>query len=164
MLIFGLQEKKNTNKFMREREERELAREIIRQVQDNTQDFDQEVEEVLRIGRYREGGKRPLKVRMRSQVAVEEIMARTGKLADSIEHKNTWLKRDMSLEEREKERVLQNEAKEKNEVRTEIERKKFYWRVLDMRLRKWFIRGGEEVREIMQQTAEQTKGETKKQE
>ncbi|MPC10783.1 hypothetical protein E2C01_003423 [Portunus trituberculatus] len=40
------------------------------------QELDQEVEEVIRLGRYSEEGRRPVKVRMRSQVAVQEIMAR----------------------------------------------------------------------------------------
>ena len=113
MVIFGLGEKKNPNKFVREREEREMARQVIKMVQDSSQALDQEVEEVHRIGRYCERGNRPLKVRMRSQMAVEEIMARTGKLAESAEYKDIWLKRDMNLKEREKERMLRNEAKEK---------------------------------------------------
>ncbi|MPC75366.1 hypothetical protein E2C01_069752 [Portunus trituberculatus] len=86
-----------------------------------------------------------MKVRMRSQVAVEEVMARKGKLADDTEHKNIWIKRDMNLEEREKESVKKYEAKEKNEKRTEIEKKNFYWKVLDMRLKKWYLRKKEEV-------------------
>lgn len=44
------------------------------------QTLDQEVEEVIRLGRYSEEGERPMKVKMRSQVSVEEIMARKGKL------------------------------------------------------------------------------------
>ncbi|MPC70858.1 hypothetical protein E2C01_065119 [Portunus trituberculatus] len=56
-----------------------------------------------------------MKVRMRSQVTVEEIMARKGKLADDIEHKDIWIKRDMNLEEREKEKVLRSEPKEKKQ-------------------------------------------------
>lgn len=73
------------------------------------------MEEAYRIGKYSEGGKKPLKVRMRSQVAVEEILARIGKLAESSEYKNIWVKRDMDLEEQEKERDLRNEAKEKKQ-------------------------------------------------
>ncbi|MPC57240.1 hypothetical protein E2C01_051218 [Portunus trituberculatus] len=92
--------KKNPNKFMRERDERELAKTIIKQVQDSTQELDQAVEEVIRLGRYSEGGRRPIKVRMRSQVAVEEITTRKGKLADDTEQKDMWIKRDMNLEER----------------------------------------------------------------
>ncbi|MPC10357.1 hypothetical protein E2C01_002991 [Portunus trituberculatus] len=130
---------------MREREERELAKTIIKQDQDSTQELNQEVEEVIRSGRYSEGAKRSMKVRMKSQVGVEEIMARKGKLADDTEHKDIWIKRDMNLEEREKEKVLRNEAEEKNEKRTEIEKKNFYWSVLDKRLKKWYLRKKEEV-------------------
>ncbi|MPC69425.1 hypothetical protein E2C01_063650 [Portunus trituberculatus] len=91
-----------------------MAKTVIKQVQDNTQEFDQEVEEVIRLGRYSEGG-RPMKVKMRSQVAVEEIMVRKGKLADDVDLKEMWIKRDMNLEEREKQKVLRSEAKEKKQ-------------------------------------------------
>ncbi|MPC58110.1 hypothetical protein E2C01_052105 [Portunus trituberculatus] len=93
--------------------ERELDKTIIKQVQDSMQELDQEVEEVIRLGRYSEGSRKPVKVRMRSQVVVEEIMGRKGKLANDTEHKDIWIKRDMNLEERKKEIVLINEAKEK---------------------------------------------------
>ncbi|MPC43638.1 hypothetical protein E2C01_037290 [Portunus trituberculatus] len=85
-----------------EREEKELAKTIIKQVQDSTQELGQEVEEVIRLARFSEGGRRPMKVRIRFQVAVEDIMAGKGKLADDTEHKDIWMKRDMNLEEREK--------------------------------------------------------------
>lgn len=150
MVIFGLNEKKNPNKFAREREEREVAKQVIKTVQDSTQNFDQEVEEVIRLGRFQEGRARPLKVRLRSQMSVEEIMARSGKLADNPEYKDVWVKRDMNSEERERERTLRNEAKEKNEKRSESEKKIFYWRVLDMRLRKWYLQRKEEEMQVTQ--------------
>ena len=124
-VIFGMKKKKNPNKFTRKREERELGKTVIKQVQDSTQELDQEMEEVIRLGGYSEGGRRPMKVRMRSQVAVDEIIARKGKLADDTEHKDIWIKKDMNLEESEKEKVLRSEAKERNEKRTEIEKKHF---------------------------------------
>ena len=40
---------------------------------------------------------------MRSKVATEEILARTGKLSE-IEYKNVWKKHDMNEDEREKPR------------------------------------------------------------
>ncbi|MPC83970.1 hypothetical protein E2C01_078694 [Portunus trituberculatus] len=92
-----------------------MPKTIIKRVQDGTEEFDQEVEEVIRLGRYSEGVKRPMKVKMRSQVAVEEIMARKGKLADDVDHKEIWIKRDMSLDEREKEKAVRREAMEKIE-------------------------------------------------
>ena len=73
MVIFGLQEKKNPVRMVREREEKELARNIISLVQDEDQGLEKEIEEVHRIGEYCEGGKRPLTIKMRSQVAVEEV-------------------------------------------------------------------------------------------
>ncbi|MPC16829.1 hypothetical protein E2C01_009665 [Portunus trituberculatus] len=79
-------------------------------VQDSTQKLEQEVEEVTRLGRFSEGVRRLMKVRMRS---VEKIMTRKRKLADDTEHKDIWIKRDMNLEDTEKEKVLRNEAKEK---------------------------------------------------
>ncbi|MPC95095.1 hypothetical protein E2C01_090291 [Portunus trituberculatus] len=58
--IYGMRDKKNPNKFTRECEEREMAKTVIKRVQDSTQEFDQEVEEVIRLARYSEGGKRPM--------------------------------------------------------------------------------------------------------
>ncbi|MPC36244.1 hypothetical protein E2C01_029695 [Portunus trituberculatus] len=72
-----------------------MVKTVIKQVQDSTQEFDQEVEEVIRLGRCSEGGGRPLKVKMRSQGAVEEIMTRKGKLANDVDHKEIWIKRDI---------------------------------------------------------------------
>lgn len=145
LVFFGVQEKKNPVKFVREKEEKEVVKKLISVIQDEEQGLEKEIEEVYRLGKYSEGSKRPLKVKMRSQVGVEEILARTGKLAGNSEYSQIWIKRDMSQEEREKERELRNEAKVKNERRTETEKKKFYWRVLDMKLRKWYIREGEGV-------------------
>ncbi|MPC68169.1 hypothetical protein E2C01_062366 [Portunus trituberculatus] len=65
-VIFGMKEKKNPNKFTRECEERELVKTVIKRVQDSTQELDQEVEEVIRLGRYSEGGRRPMKMRIKS--------------------------------------------------------------------------------------------------
>ena len=145
MVIFGLPEKKNPIKFVREREEKEVVQKLIKTIQEEGQELEKEVEEVYRLGKYSEGSKRPLKIKMRSQVGVEELIARTGKLAGTPEYSHIWIKRDMNQEERDKEKKLRNEAREKNEKRTETEKKKFYWRVLDMRLRKWYIREEEEV-------------------
>ena len=95
-----------------------------------------------------------MKVKPRSQTTVEEILTRTGKLAENTKYKNIWIKRDMNMEERD----LKDEAKEKNERRTETEKKKFYCRVLYMKLRKWYIR---ETIETQQRTVEaQEEGES----
>ncbi|MPC70536.1 hypothetical protein E2C01_064787 [Portunus trituberculatus] len=45
-----MKEKKTPNKFMREREERELAKTVIKQVQDSTQELDQEEDTMKGVG------------------------------------------------------------------------------------------------------------------
>lgn len=85
---------------------------IITLIQDEEQELEKEVEKVYRLGKYSEDSKRPLKVKRRSQVGVKEIMARTRKLAGNSEFNQIWIKRDIN-QEREKERILRNEAKEK---------------------------------------------------
>ena len=65
-----------------------MAKEIIEIVQDREQGLEKEVEEVHRSGRYNEEGIRPLKVNLRSQTTVEEILARSGKLADNTKYEN----------------------------------------------------------------------------
>ena len=80
----------------RERGERN-SKKVIGQEQDHTQSLEQEVEETHKFGKYNEGNTRPLKVRMRSQLAVEEITARANRLAQTEEYKDIWIKRDMNL-------------------------------------------------------------------
>ncbi len=151
MIMYGLREKRNPVKTVRERDEREMVKRIVSFLQDDEQELEREVEEVYRMGKYKEGEKRPLKVKMRSQGAAEELLARTGKLAGSEEYKNIWVKRDMNLEEREREKELRHEAKEKNERRTETEKEEFYWKIVDGKLRKWYNRERkEEAQEIQE--------------
>ena len=78
---------------------------------------------------------------------MEEILARSGKLAENSEYKKIWIKKDMNREEREREREVREEAKEKNDRRTESEKQKFYWRILDMKLRRWYYREQLEVQQ-----------------
>ena len=49
----------------------------------------------------------------------------------------------MNEEERAKMTEMVKEMKTKNDMRTETEKEKFYWKIRDQILRKWFI-GGED--------------------
>ena len=44
----------------------------------------------------------------------------------------------MNVEERNKTKELLKEAKQKNETQTEQEMRKFYWRVIDLDIKKWY--------------------------
>ena len=75
-------------RIKREKEETKCIKEILKQLNDedgNTK-FEEEVEEVMRLGLYIEGGVRPIKLRLKTQTATEEILARTYKLRDIAEY------------------------------------------------------------------------------
>ena len=141
MVLFGQREVKQSIKGLREKDELKKAKEIIAKLNTESDDkYEDEIEEVFRLGKYVEGGARPLKIRFRSQNTVEELLWRTSKFSKEEELKNLWLRRDLNEEERNRLKELVQTAKEKNEERTEEEKKAFFWRVLDSRLRKWYIR------------------------
>ena len=102
---------------------------------------------MFRLGKYVEGKSRPMKIRLRSQASAEEVMAGSWRLAGKDEYKRVWLRNDLNEEERAKLSQLWETAKEKNLTRTAEEEVKFYWKVKDMKLRKWYIRK-ENMREV----------------
>ncbi|MPC66287.1 hypothetical protein E2C01_060434 [Portunus trituberculatus] len=51
----------NPNKFMRERRER-IGQNYYQTGPDSTQELEQEVEKVIRLGRFSEGGRRAMKI------------------------------------------------------------------------------------------------------
>ena len=125
----------------REVREKKVAEGVLGAVQDGNTEaraLGDDIEEVVRLGKYEEGKQRPMRIRMRSQVAAEQALAGSWRLAKREEYKKVWVRPDLNEEERAKLNELWNEAKEKKQSRTETEKRRFYWRVIDMRLRKWY--------------------------
>lgn len=108
-------------------------------------DMSGDVEEIMRLGTYEESKDRPLKIRMKTQVAAEGLLRYSWKLKTNEDTKMIYIRRNMTEEERVKVREMMTEAKEKNEARSEEEKKKFFWRVRNERLKKWWI--GERTQE-----------------
>ena len=52
-------------------------------------------------------------MRMKAQLTVEGITVRAGRLAQSLEYKDIWFKRNKNLKERQKQKDLSQEAKQK---------------------------------------------------
>ena len=144
VIVFGLKERVQPVTTTRERDELVLAKEVVASVKEVNSEIEEEVEEVYRLGRYKEGGERPMKIKFRSQTVVNEIINRTWKLSENEKFKKVWIRRDLNEEERKKMSELYMEAKQKNDQRKEEEMLKFYWRVKDSRLRKWYVRRVEE--------------------
>ena len=102
-------------------------------------DMSGEVEEIMRLGTYEDGKDRPLKIKMKTQVAAEAILRDSWKLNGKDDMKMVYIRRNMTEEERVKVREMITEAREKNAARSEEEKKKFFWRVRNERLKKWWI-------------------------
>ena len=127
VVMFGVKEEKNPDKVIRERYEINKIRSILSGLgEDWVQD---EVEEIVRLGRYIEGRSRPMKVRLYSQAAAEEILRNSWKLKELEPYKKVFIRRNMTEEERDKLNELITTVRQKNEERTDEERNQFFWRI-----------------------------------
>ena len=139
-IVFGLEEKHNLIRYKREKEETQNIKEVIQVLNDEEEEaLEKEIDEVQRIGKYKEGGKRPIRIKFKSQTAAMEVLQRTGKLKETEKYKSVWIKKDLNEEERVQEKELWNEMKEKNGQRSEEEKKKFYFKVRDGKIKKWYM-------------------------
>ena len=140
VLIFGMKEDNIPHRLQREKTEKENIKKIMKEVKSDDSNLENEIEEHKRLGKYEEGKRRPVKIKFRSQLDVEEALAGANKLAKTETFKNIWIKKDLNEEERARINELWTEAKAKNEERTEAQKKVFYWKVIDMKVRKWYIK------------------------
>lgn len=99
----------------------------------------------MRLGAYEEGKSRPLKLKLKSPGAAEALLRRAWKLKDYEETKSIYIRRNMTQEERTKIKKMVTEVREKNEARTKEEKTKFFWRVRNGRLKKWWIKQTEQA-------------------
>ena len=144
VLIFDMKEDIIPHRLQREKTERENINKIMKEVKSDDSNLENEIEEYKRLGKYEAGKIRPVKVKFKSQLDAEEALAGASKLARKEGFKNIWIKKDLNEEERAKINELWTEAKAKNEERTEAQKKAFYWKVMDMKIRKWYIKPREE--------------------
>lgn len=75
-------------RYEREKHEKQLAEDIVSEVEDDGIKLEEEIEEVVRIGNYTEGEQRLMKIRFRSQTKAEDILAKSWKLVNKEEFKN----------------------------------------------------------------------------
>lgn len=141
VIVFGLKEKVLPSRNERVKDEMKVARDIISEVGDDNMELDEEIEEVYRLGKYEEGRARPMKIKLRTQAAVMKVLGRTWKLAQTEEFKRVWIREDLNEDQRAKRNEAIQEAREKNDQRSEEEKSRFFWRVLDGKVRKWFTKG-----------------------
>ena len=140
VILFGVKEENIVDRLERERKEKEKIRKIVTEGVEDEERAMGQVEEFYRIGKFEENKDRPLKIKFATQIQAEEVINGAWKLASKVEWKKVWINRDLDEEERVKQRELIGEAKEKNDSRTEEERKKFYWKVVDLKIRRKYYK------------------------
>ena len=82
---------------MRIKRESNCIKEILKQLNDEDENtkFKKEAEEVMRLDPYIEGV-RPIKLRLKTQTATKEILARTYKFRDIAENKDVFIEKSMN--------------------------------------------------------------------
>ncbi len=92
-MVFGLKEECTLQWTEREKKENICVEKLVGALQEE-KELIGEIEEIKRLGRYVKGGQRPMKIRFRSQVAAEETLSKSWKLAKVEEYIQVWIKKD----------------------------------------------------------------------
>ena len=138
-IVFGMTEKHTPIRSIRQKEESMKIKELIKVLNEESEDLEEEIDEIKRMGKYTEGGKRPVRIKFKSQTTATEVLNRTGKLNEREEYKTVWIQKDLNKEERAEMKELCRVRNEKNEQRTEEEKMRFYWKIRDGKLKKWYL-------------------------
>ena len=135
-----MKEQNITYKPKRIKEEMKTVRDLLKNLNDaERMELEEEVEEIHRLGSYKVGESRPIKVLLKSQQATEEILYRTTKLREVEGCEEVYIRKNRNEEERRIHSNMLEEARRRNDERTEDEKKKFFWRVMGERVRKWYV-------------------------
>ena len=140
VILFGDIEKEI--RAPQERKEADMikVREVIAEIDEDARGWAQDVEEVRRLGLYKQGEMRPIKVCFKSKSTVEEIISFTWRLNKKDGYKHVTIRRDLTTEERKLLKEKTDEAKRKNEQRSEEEQSQFFWKVCGKIVRKWYVK------------------------
>lgn len=161
IIVFGDIEEHIIERKARDKEEINKVKTLIKHVDEEGNNWRDDIEEVRRMGKYSKGNTRPMRVQFRSRVTVDAIMNVTWRLNLTSKFKKITIRKDMSIEDRNIRKELQTEANVKNGERTKEDEKKFFWRVWEGKLKKWYIKRRDEVgreREMVRVTGEKAEG------
>lgn len=160
IVIFGIEEEEIRDYEERKKSEVCKAGSLFSEIDDIGRNWEEEVEEIHRVGRYEKGKSRPLKVKFKVKAVAEEVMSKTWKLGKSENLKKYGIRNELTREEREIVKAKVDEVKQRNEERTEEDKKNFFWKVVGGKeIRKWYYRGARPRQNIQAETTQQTEAE-----
>ena len=148
VIIIGTKEKEINNRIIRDRDELSNIMKIMNKISEEITEKD--IEEFHRVGKYESGKHRAMKVTFQSSNIMEEVMQNAKNLKDEEEMKKIWIRRCLNKEDRETLKVKIEEAKQKNEERTEEQKSLFFFKVVGLQVKKWYINKRDMVTEQQQ--------------
>ena len=137
VVIMGRKEEVINNRIIRDKTELSNIMNIINKISQDITEKD--IEEFHRVGKYESGKHRPIKVTFQSANTMEKVMRNAKNLKDEEEMKNICIRRCLSKEDRETLKEKIEDAKQKNEARSEEEESLFFFKVVGLQVRKWYI-------------------------
>ena len=112
-VIYGMKETKIINRLEREEKEKNRIRQLLSKIVEDADEAMKYVEEYHRLGKYEEDKDRPIKIKFATQSWAEEVLSRAWKLAQEEEYRKVWISKDLDMQEREIQKNLVTEAKQK---------------------------------------------------
>lgn len=140
VVVFGVQEKEEKDRIQRSQRDSNKVKEIVKKIDEEEMGWDEDILEVTRMGEYKKEGFRPIRVKFGRKRTAQAVQAWVWKLSRKEGYQRILVRKDLNEEERGQLKAMIEEVKEKNDRRTEAEKQDFYWRVKDMRVKKWFIK------------------------
>ena len=137
IVIMGTKEKEMYNRITRDRIELGNIMNIMNKISQDITEKD--IEEFHRVGKYENGKHRPIKVTFQSANTMENVMMNAKNLKDEEEMENVWIRRCLNKEDRQILKQKFDEAKQKNEARSEEDKSLFFFKVVGLQVRKWYI-------------------------
>ena len=143
IVISGIPEPGIVNRAKREDHEKREVVKVLDMIREDEDKWADDILEVRRVGKFNRTrgavNKRLIKVRFNTEKTAREVIAMASKLSRNEETKGIYINKDLSMAERMKGQQLRNEAKEKNQARSEQEAKQHFfavrqWRVVKLRV------------------------------
>ncbi len=139
VIIFGHTEKDIKSRVERDSDELNCIRNTMKHLLEEGGP-EIEIMEYRRIGRYEKGKNRPIKITLMNSQMAETILKNGPKLNEVEAFKSIKVRRDLSKEDRELLKSKFEEANKRNDERTEEEKECFFFRVVGLQIRKWYIK------------------------
>ncbi len=155
LMFFGDTEKHTVIRKDREETDMTFTHHVLDALDEEGKEWRCDIEDVMRVGKYIQGKSRPIKIQFKSKRTVEDILTVTWKLSKMEELKHIVIRRDLDKEERDAIKKLQDEAKTKNEERSEVEREQFFWRVWEMKMKKWYIKKSSDSASVREESTQE---------